>query len=140
MSTARLWLTSCASTLLLSACAQKIPNIRACGVAALLADGADCAATLQNDTWSLTLGQVIELIEPQPERECVPVPGMNLCDPDGEGEKVRLPARGGALLIPPEDFMKIKIFIEQTCRRIRCSAEVVDAVERVSRVSSGRRM
>lgn len=134
MRSVKLWLSSCAFALLLSSCAQTIPAIDACSVAGVLADGADCANTLQDGARSLTLGQVIALLEAQEARECVPVPGMNLCDPEGQGEPVLLPARGGALMIPAEDFAKLKTFIEQTCRRMKCKAEVIQAVERIERV------
>lgn len=135
MFSARNWLSLFGFVLLLSACAQKIPNIRGCAVAGYLADGADCASTLEDGTLSLSLDQVIEMLEPQLERECVPVPGMNLCDPAGQGELVKLPPRGGGILISSEDFMDVKIFIEQTCRKIRCTTEVLKALERMDRVT-----
>lgn len=132
MSSARASLLSFAFVLL-SGCAHEIPNLRPCSVAGNLADGAECAATLEDGTWALSLHQVIEMLEAQEERECVPVPGMNLCDPLGEGTVVVLPARAGGLIFAAEDYQAIKTFIEQTCRKMKCSAEVQQAVDRVER-------
>jgi hypothetical protein len=131
MLSVRVSLISCAFALLLSGCASKIPNLRGCSVAGRLVDGVDCASTLEDGTWSLTLTQVIEMLEP---RECVPVPGMNLCDPLGEGPVVLLPKRAGAVLFAAEDVQEIKTFIEETCRKMKCKPEVVQAVERIARI------
>lgn len=111
MRSARVSLSLFAFALTLSGCQQKIPNIKACSVAGLLSDGAECAWTLEDRTESLTLFQVIDMLEPKED-----------------------PPRAGAIILPAEDFMKLKIFIEQACRRMPCKAEVTQALDRISRI------
>lgn len=89
--------------------------------------GAIWAETNTPKTGDLSLSELIDFIEPQSERECVPVPGFSVCaDDQSHGEKVKLPARAGAVMRSAEDEMKLHTAVEQACRDLgnHCKYEI----------------
>lgn len=74
---------------------------------------------------------MIDFLEPQPERSCVPVPGFAVCaDDQRTGVKVSLPARAGAVMEPDDDFTDLKTALEQACTELkdRCTTEIKTAL------------
>ena len=72
----------------------------------------------------LDFGELVDFLEPQPERTCVPVPGFNVCKSapvDGVSPSI-LPARGPALMVSSEDFKTLLNELQQACRELgkRC--------------------
>lgn len=80
--------------------------------------GAICAETQTSRTFDLTLDQLIEMLEPQGERD----------DPAHPGQK--LPARAGAIIQSAEDYNKNKTALESACRELgsHCSYEIRQAI------------
>jgi len=97
-----------------SSCTKvEIPNIRICAVSGIMAAGADCGYTLSDKSEQLTLTEFIEFLEPSA------VPGKE---------------KGAALCQSVEDFVKLKIALEQACAKSRaCTEEVVEQLEAISR-------
>lgn len=110
-----------------------------CAVAGDLSYGANCAHLTSSETNILTLDETLDLLNPQEARKCVPVPGYNVCQDDQTvGEKKDLPARGGAVMIPADDFSLIDTELREACRELgsRCSyatQEVLKKLETDSR-------
>jgi len=104
-------------------CTIKIPNVKVCAVAGIMAAGADCAYTLSDETEELSLKEFINFLEPQVEKP----------DPDNPGEMI--PARGPALCQSTEDYTKIKIALEQACKKLGsgCSKELRKALKSASK-------
>lgn len=96
-----------------------------------MAEGGLWAETIGTATGEMSLSELIDFIEPQSERECAPIPGFSVCADDQSGIKIRLPARGGAVLQSADDFNKNKTALEQACRLLgnRCSFEILQAIQ-----------
>jgi hypothetical protein len=103
-----------------------VPSTKVCAVAGKMAGGAVCAETETNVQTQLDLDELIDLLEPQEARTCVPVPGMSVCASRQVGTPVALPKRGAALIISADDFAKIKTALEQACRELgnSCSYQI----------------
>lgn len=115
-----------ALALLCSACVT-IPNSRVATVAGQLSAGAIWAETLTAATGDLSLNELLDMLQPQPERTCVPVPGFNICaDDQSHGVPAKLAARSGAILMEARAWNEIKTALEQACRELgkRCSYDV----------------
>jgi hypothetical protein len=123
-------LASCAivALSLTGATCIQVPNTRACSSAGSLLHGAICAESLTGFRSDLTWREYNDMLEPQPERECVPVPGTTICaeQPPADGVPVQLPERGGAICRSTDDENKIKTALEQACRKLgpACTYEV----------------
>lgn len=91
---------------LLSACTHvTLPDIEACAVAGIMAGGADCVKSISGGTRSLTLDELIAMLEPQLD-----------------------PPRGAAIIISAEDFTRLKVAIEQACAKLKGCSKEVEAV------------
>lgn len=124
----------------LSACIS-IPNTTAVTAPSKLSDGGLWGQTNVSNNGELTFAEMMDFIEPQSARTCVPVgiwitPDGNYRDTawhsgDGfiqilpvcshdqtHGPVVKLPARAGAIMISEDDYNKNKTAIEQMCRSI----------------------
>lgn len=126
----------------LSACVT-IPATREYTVAGKLDAGMIWADTQGAGDGDLDLDETIDFLEPQPERECVPVPKTTICTrlaPTPERPAVKLPERAGAVCRSTEDAKKLKVALEQACRDLgrRCSYEVKQAIRGMGAVTDGR--
>lgn len=93
---------------------QQMPT---CTVAGLLDAGAVCSRFIGTQTNDLTFKELVDMLNAQPERVCVPVPGFNICAEDqSQGTPVTLPKRGAAIIIQASDFAEKKTEIETLCR------------------------
>ena len=121
-------------SLIVSACGSGsivIKDERPCAVAGRLADGGICTHTLSSETNNLSLNEMIDFLEPQPARHCVPVPGMTICaDDQSQGTAVDLPARGGAIAESSEDWKQRQVELEQACRLLgkKCKLDTRTAI------------
>lgn len=108
------------TALLLEGCVT-IPNTTDCTVAGLIQNGMICAETNTSKTSQLTAKQMVEFLEPQPER------------PDPNDATKTLPARAGATCQSSEDRKKIKDAIEEACRELgtHCTYEIKQAIEKM---------
>lgn len=124
----KLFLASFALTSLVS-CAITVPNTRVCSVSGYISNGADCAYTLSPKTEQMTFQELLEFLEPQPER------------PDPKDPSKRLPARGGALCQSAEDWGKQKTALEQACKKLsKCNYEQLrEALDRVESIVINRK-
>lgn len=105
---------------LLSGCAGvTTPNTRECTVAGIVQAGMDCAMTNTGEISEMTFEEMVEWLEPQPER-VDPVTGKTL------------PARAGAVCRSDDDFTRQKIALEQACELLksRCTPELKAAIAR----------
>lgn len=105
--------------LLLTSCSIAPPNIKACAVAGVMSAGADCVYTLSEDRETMNLDELIVFLEPQEERV------------DPKNPEKKLPARGPAILIPSEDWVKLKTFIQQACKKLgnACSVSIQKKID-----------
>ncbi len=127
-------------SLSLSACnGVVLPNTTTCTSAGLVSAGGICSETLSDATHELNFEEFIDMLEAQPERTCVPVPGMPVCSHDqSTGTKVLMPERGPSIIVSSSDYEKQKTALDQACRilRGRCSAALkkqIQAMEQFSR-------
>jgi hypothetical protein len=99
----------------------KTPNARACTVAGVFQAGMDCAESNTGKISELDFEQMIEFLEPQPERV------------DRATGKT-LPPRAGAVCHSDDDFTKLKVALEQACviLRKRCTPEMREALVRTN--------
>lgn len=122
------------SALALSSC-MTVPNTTTCTAAGTMSAGLICAETLTDKTRELTFEEMIDMLEPQDARECVPLEGLSVCasSPDPASASVKLPARGGAIVQSAEDWNKNKTALEEACRLLggQCSYEVQKAIGRM---------
>lgn len=112
---------------LLSGCIT-VPNTTLVTVPDKLANGAIWAQTNTPATGELTLSEIIDFIEPQLERTCVPVTGFSVCaDDQTHGVAIKMPARAGAIMRSLEDEAKLAVAIKQACRELgsKCDFEHV---------------
>jgi len=110
-------------SLAISSCTNvNIPDVKVCAVAGIMAAGADCAYTLSDETEEMTLNQFVEFLEPQAEK------------PDPADPTKVIPARGPALCQSTEDYTKIKIALEQACKKLgsSCSKKMRDSLKKLS--------
>jgi tetrahydromethanopterin S-methyltransferase subunit G len=100
-----------------------VKNTKACAVAGVMAAGADCAYTLTDKTESMTLDELIDFLEPQPER------------PDPKNPGKMLPARGPAIIQSSDDWNHMKTALEQACAALedRCSYETQQMIKEAGR-------
>jgi hypothetical protein len=130
-----------ALALVLASCKGPEIKVKAhtlCRAAAILPAGADCANDQTSKITPLSYREYIDFLEAQPERTCVPVPGMNVCaDDQAHGVPVKLPARAPADAESDDDFTDIKTVLEQACAELkdRCSPETIT---RLKNLSAGR--
>ena len=99
-----LTLSGIAPLFLAVSCQTVIPDIRGCTVAGVLEAGADCATTNSGIKTKLTAGELIQMLESQPERP----------DPSNPGKM--LPRRAGAVIMSAEDYKRAKDAQEIACR------------------------
>lgn len=118
--------------LALSACQTvAVPNTHVVAVAGKVSAGGLWAETNTGRTGELSLSELVDFLEPQEQRECVPkghwdakeptlwVADFNICAEDQTtGKKLVLPARGGAIMQPAEDWNKLKTALELACRAL----------------------
>jgi hypothetical protein len=96
----------------------------ACAVAGKLSAGGICSHLISDKTGHLSFSEMIDFLEAQPERTCVPVPGMSVCaDDQSMGIAVKLSARGAALAMSADDWGTMKTELEVACRMLgkRCT-------------------
>lgn len=123
----------------------------ACSVAGKLTAGGVCAKFISDQTHLLSFSEMIDLLEAQGERTCVPVGHMSQPDKDGStqwvmdlpvcdddqthGTAMKLPARGASVIMPTDDFGNLKTEAEEMCRELgkRCSKAAQKVLERLSR-------
>ncbi len=69
---------------------------------------------------------MMDFLEAQEARSCVPMSGMAVCSDDQVGTPVALPKRGAALALSSEDFGNLKMELETACRELgpSCSYNV----------------
>lgn len=68
---------------------------------------------------------MLDLINPQEDRTCVPLAGMPVCaDDQSSGKAVDLPARGGSFVISESDFGQLKTEVDQMCREMGPSCTI----------------
>lgn len=85
--------------LILQSCGSvKLHDTRACAIAGVVEAGADCVTSLSGKKYQLTFDELIDLLQPNEER-------------------------GGAIIIPVEDFIELKNTIEIACKKLRCKKE-----------------
>jgi hypothetical protein len=137
----RLGLLIISLTLSLYGCVT-VPNVRSYTTLALLADGMTWNET-QNPkaVGDITLEQTRDFLEPQAERDCVPVwvdvakgDFIAICTADAptpERPSVHMPKRGGAVCRSDEDETKLKNALEQLCRYAgkACTKEIKEAIK-----------
>lgn len=106
---------------LLNSCATTIPDITVCapvegiaGVAAL------CRKTNSDRKWRLSIEEWFDFIYAQDERS----------DPKNPGKK--LPAKGAALAVSSEDYMRNDLAIAQLCVTGKCSYEQENQLKAVT--------
>lgn len=88
-----------------------------CSVAGKLSAGGICSHLISPATHDLTLYEMIDFLEAQPERECIPVPGFEICQKNPtSGTLQKLPARGAAIIMPAKDWGELKQELELACR------------------------
>lgn len=110
-----------AATTLLASCAEvKIRETRFCSVAGVLIAGMDCGYDLSDKTDSMTFDEMVEFLEPQPER------------PDPKDPNKMLPARAGAMCQPADDWNHKKTVLEQACKMLgkRCSWQLKEMIRK----------
>jgi len=107
-----------------------------------LSRGGIWAETNTSATGDLTFSEMIDFIEPQAERTCVPVPGFPVCaDDQTQGTPVTLPARSGAIMQSTDDWGKNKTALEQLCRQAgsSCSYEAVQsATQKIAKLGKAK--
>ena len=117
-------------TLTVSGCVT-IPNTRSVTVAGTLSAGGIWAESQTDATGDLSLTELIDMLEPQVERTCVPVSGFSICaDNQTVGVPTLLPARAGAIIRSAEDEAKIKLALEKACRYLgnKCTKEIRNTI------------
>jgi len=88
--------------LILQSCGSvKLHDSRVCFVAGVVEAGADCATMLSSKKYSLDFDGLIDMLQPS------------------ETEK-----RGGAAIIPIDDFIEIKKTIEMACQYVKCKKSI----------------
>lgn len=139
-------LGSFATALLLSGCLT-VPNTHPSSVAGKLSHGAIWAETNGPRNGALSLYEVIDLLEPQEERECIPVGHWSRKDPSkwvldfpvcadnqNEGTRTKLPRRAGAIILSIEDYKKQRDTIEKACRMLGDNCDYEKSIEALERV------
>ena len=114
-----------------------IKNATFCSVAGLLSAGGSCSHLTTSDTKDLTFVELIDMIEAQNARTCVPVPGFNICAQDqSKGELVNLPARGAALILSSDDAGTLITELATACRKLgsSCTYEMRQGIRNISRL------
>lgn len=103
-----------------------IQNANICSAAGKLSAGAICSRLTTSETNDLSFRELIDLLEAQSERTCVPVPGFPVCaDDQSIGVAVKLPARGASVIISSKDFEVFITELQTACRELgsKCSYE-----------------
>lgn len=106
---------------LASACTTvPIKNFRECTVAGVVQAGMDCAETNTGEISTMTYSEMLEWLEPQPER------------PNPDNPEEMLPARAGAVCRSDDDFTAQKTALEQVCALLgdKCRPEIKQAIKR----------
>lgn len=123
--------TLCLSSLpLLASSCVMIPNITECSVLSIVADGMTCAETQTNKQTDLNFDELIDFLEPQDERTCVPIsPSIPVCSgfaPTDQKPAVKLPKRAGAIITSAVDYQRQSTAFEQACRDLgsKCTPEI----------------
>lgn len=77
---------------------------------------------------------MVDFLEAQPARTCVPVPGLPVCADKQEGAQAALPARGAAIVMSSDDWGAMKTELETACRQLgkQCSYAVRRALQRAN--------
>ncbi len=112
----------------LSGCKKiEFPDLAPCSVAGKMLAGATCSTTNSHQRSRINLAQLIEMLEPQPERE---VP-----DPKDPTKKIKLPKRAAAVILPAESWAKQRIFNEQACEKMGqniCTPEMREQLNQIN--------
>lgn len=96
-----------------------IQNANICAAAGKLSAGGVCSRLTTSDTNDLSFSEMIDMLEAQPERTCVSVPGFNICaDDQSKGTPVTLPSRGAGILMSSADFGVLITELREACRRL----------------------
>lgn len=120
--------------LILTSCVS-IKNANICAAAGKLSAGGICSRLTSKETNDLTFNELIDLLEAQSERTCVPVPGFPVCaDDQSNGVVTKLPARGASMIISSDDFEVLITELQQACRELgnKCSYETQKILEKNS--------
>lgn len=107
-----------------------------CAAQGHLSLGGICSHLISSDTFTLSFAEMVDFIDAQPDRTCVPVPGMKVCaDDQTTGTAVDLPARGGAIITSAEDWGTLKTELETACREMGkgCSYAVKQSISALAR-------
>lgn len=84
---------------------------------------------------------MLDFLSAQPDRTCVPVPGMNVCaDDQTAGTPIKLPARGAAIAQSSADWDEEHTELETACREMGkgCSYAAQQALARTRNALSTR--
>lgn len=98
------WLNGCTT----------IPNVKACSVSGRLANGMDCAFTLEDRTVSMNLDETIDFLEPSQAEN-----------------------RAGAICTSADDFTATATALAQACKLLgsRCKkARIPEAISRIDKL------
>lgn len=123
----------------LSCTSLEIQDANTCAPAGKLSQGGLCTHLTNNKTSLLTFNELIDFIEAQPERTCVPVPGFPVCaDDQSQGVPVKMPARGAAFILSASDFGQIALELQEGCRMLgkRCSFQMQLLVEKLNQAKT----
>ena len=112
-----------------------IHDIQGCAAQGLVANGGICSHTQSDDTQLLSMRELLDLIEAQPnDRFCVPKKDLPVCSDDqSAGVKVMLPARGASIILSSGTWITMKGDLEQACRELgsRCSLELKNTIKKM---------
>jgi hypothetical protein len=101
-------------------------------VAGILSAGGICSHLIGSETHDLSFKEMLDFIGAQPQRTCVPVPGMTICaDDQTSGIPQVLPSRGAAIMLSSEDTRQLLTELAVMCRALgrRCSYATRRAIE-----------
>ena len=85
-----------------------------------LSAGGGAAPSNTTTTEDLSFSEMLDFIDAQPARTCVPVPGLPVCaDDQTKGVPVALPARGGAIMMSSKDWTQLKTELQAACRMLK---------------------
>lgn len=106
-----------------------------CAPAGKLSAGGICTHLISPEKTFISFNEILDMLEAQPERECVPVPGLSVCADNQNGTPQKIPARGAAIIMSAEDWGAMKTELEEACRKLgkRCSYEVRQMILRLNK-------
>lgn len=102
-----------------------IRDATSCTALPRVVNGAGCSHLRSKETFTLTMKELIDLLDAQPyERTCVPAGDLPVCAEDqSHGVAVTLPPRGPSVIMTDRQFGATKTSLEVACRKLgkRCT-------------------